>query len=113
MKFTRVHRVLSEPSKHWRKTNIPVFLISLSLQNKIDSILSSLNPLIIGVIVLVSLVIDYSRVHISSDEVFSKILEKPSIVPKKMIPHMKAFGFFDKMKQFYFYFLKKKFKMAA
>jgi hypothetical protein len=49
----------------------------------------------------------YSRVHISSDEVFSKILKKPSIVQKKMIPHMKAFGLFDKMKQFLF-FLKKK-----
>jgi hypothetical protein len=48
----------------------------------------------------------YSRVHISSDEVFSKILKKPSIVQKKMIPHMKAFGLFDKMKQ-------KNFKMAA
>ena len=31
----------------------------------------------------------YSRVHISSDEVFSKILKKPTIVQKKMIPHMK------------------------
>jgi hypothetical protein len=40
----------------------------------------------------------YSRVHISSDEVFSKILKKPSIVQKKMIPHMKAFGLFNKMK---------------
>jgi hypothetical protein len=38
-------------------------------------------------------------VHISSDEVFSKILKKPSIVQKKMIPHMKAFGLFNKMKQ--------------
>ena len=50
--------------------------------------------------------IAYSRVHISSDEVFSKILKKPSIVQKKMIPHMKAFGLFNKMKQ-------KKFKIAA
>ena len=32
----------------------------------------------------------HSRVHISSDEVFSKILKKPSIVQKKMIRHMKA-----------------------
>ena len=32
----------------------------------------------------------YSRVHISLDEVFSKILKKPSIVQKKMILHMKA-----------------------
>ena len=41
----------------------------------------------------------YSRVHISSNEVFSKILKKPSIVQKKMIPHMKVFGLFNKMKQ--------------
>ena len=41
----------------------------------------------------------YSRVHISSDEVFSKILKKPSIVQKKMMPHMKAFGLFNKIKQ--------------
>ena len=34
---------------------------------------------------------NYSRVHISSDEVFSKILKKPSIVQKKMMPHIKAF----------------------
>ena len=40
----------------------------------------------------------YSRVHISSDEVFSKILKKPSIVQKKMIPHMNDFGLFNKMK---------------
>ena len=53
----------------------------------------------------------YSRVHISSDEVFSKILKKPSIVQKKMIPHMKAFGLFDKVKQIFF--RKKKMKMAA
>jgi hypothetical protein len=47
----------------------------------------------------------YSRVHISSDEVFPKILKKPSIVQKKMIPHMKAFGLFNKMKQIFFFFL--------
>jgi hypothetical protein len=41
----------------------------------------------------------YSRVHITSDEVFSQILKKPSIVPKKMIPHMNAFSLFNKMKQ--------------
>ena len=50
----------------------------------------------------------YSGVHISSDEAFSKILKKPSIVQKKMIPHMKAFGPFNKMKQIFFFFLKKK-----
>ena len=49
----------------------------------------------------------YSRVHISSDEVFSKILKKLSIVQKTMIPHMKAFCLFNKMKQIFF-FLKKK-----
>ena len=48
----------------------------------------------------------YSRVHIISDEVFSKILKKPSIVQKKMMPHMKAFGLFNKMKQ------KKKFNQS-
>ena len=45
----------------------------------------------------------YSRVHISSDEVFSKILKKPPIVQKKMIPHMIAKVVFIE---------KKKFKMA-
>ena len=40
----------------------------------------------------------YSRVHFSSDEVFSKILKKPSIVQKKMIPHMKASGILNKIK---------------
>ena len=46
--------------------------------------------------------------HINSDEVFSKILKKPSIVQKNMIPHMKAFGLFDKMKKNFIFFLKKK-----
>ena len=32
----------------------------------------------------------YSSVHISSDEVFSKILKKPSIAQIRIIPHMKA-----------------------
>ena len=51
----------------------------------------------------------YSRVHISLDEVFSKILKKQLIVQKKMIPHMKAFGLFNKMKQmFFFVFFEKK-----
>ena len=40
----------------------------------------------------------YSCVHINSDEVFSKILKKPSIVQKKMIPCNKTFGLFDKVK---------------
>ena len=34
--------------------------------------------------------VTYSGVHISSDEVYCKILKKPFIVQKKMIPHMKA-----------------------
>ena len=38
-------------------------------------------------------VLRYSREHISSDEVFSKILKKPCIVQKKMIAHMKALVF--------------------
>ena len=46
--------------------------------------------------------IDYSRVHISSDEVFSKILKKPSIVQKKMIPHMNDKVVFIGNKQFFF-----------
>ena len=46
--------------------------------------------------------------HISSDEVFSKILKKPFIVKKKMIPNMKAFGLFEKMKQKDTSFLKEK-----
>ena len=33
------------------------------------------------------------RVHKSLDSFFSKILEKPSIVQKKMIPHMKGLRF--------------------
>jgi hypothetical protein len=55
----------------------------------------------------------YSRVHISLDEVFSKILKKPSIVQKKMIPHMKVVGLFNKMKQKKKKSWKRKFKMAA
>ena len=35
----------------------------------------------------------YSRVHKSLDSFFSKILEKPSIVQKKMIPHIKGLDF--------------------
>ena len=35
----------------------------------------------------------YSRVHKSSDSFFSKILEKPSIMQKKMIPHIKGLDF--------------------
>ena len=35
----------------------------------------------------------YSRVHKSSDSFFSKILEKPSIVQKKMIPHRNGLHF--------------------
>jgi hypothetical protein len=50
----------------------------------------------------------YSCVHNSSDEVFSKILKKPSIAQKKMIPQMKAFGLFNKMKQKKKKLLKKK-----
>ena len=47
----------------------------------------------------------YSRVHKSSDSFFSKILEKPSIVQKKMIPHIKGLDFSQRWS-------KKKFKMA-
>ena len=37
-----------------------------------------------------------------------KILKKPSIVQKKMIPHMKAFGLFKKKKQKKYNFFEKK-----
>ena len=37
--------------------------------------------------------ITYSCVHKSSDSFFFKILEKPSIVQKKMIPHIKGLDF--------------------
>ena len=47
----------------------------------------------------------YSRAHKSSDSFFSKILEKPSIMQKKMILHMKGLRFSLKWS-------KKKFKMA-
>ena len=43
--------------------------------------------------------------HISSDSLFSKILKKPSIVKKKMIPHIKGLDFSQ-------IWSKKKFKMA-
>ena len=46
----------------------------------------------------------YSRVYISSDEVFSKILTEPSIVQKSMIPHMKAkLIFIGKTQQIYLF----------
>ena len=44
--------------------------------------------------------LSYSRVHISLDEVFSKILKKPSIV---QIPHMKNKVDFHEMKLFFFF----------
>ena len=47
----------------------------------------------------------YSGVHKSPPPFFSKILEKPSIVQKKMIPHINGLGFS-------LIWSKKKFKMA-
>ena len=47
----------------------------------------------------------YSRVHKSSDSFFSKILEEPSIVQKKLIPHINGLHFSMRSS-------KKKFKMA-
>ena len=41
----------------------------------------------------------YSHVHISSDEVFSKILKKPSILQNSMIPPMNGLLVFIEMKQ--------------
>ena len=43
--------------------------------------------------ILLSLAMSYSRVHKSSDSFFSKILEKPSIVKQKMIPHRNGLHF--------------------
>ena len=40
-----------------------------------------------------------SRVHISLDSLFSKILKKPSIVQKKMMPHMNGQHVSFEMKQ--------------
>ena len=53
----------------------------------LTSILSAL------VLRLLNSVHTYSRVHKSSDSFFSKILEKPSIVQKKMILHIKGLDF--------------------
>ena len=47
----------------------------------------------------------YSRVHITSNSLFSKILKKPSMVQKKNDTSYKRAGFFTEMEQ-------KKFKMA-
>ena len=47
----------------------------------------------------------YSRVHISSDTAFLKILKKPSIVQEKMLPDMNLLGFFhteNQKKKFFF-----------
>ena len=55
----------------------------------------------------------YSRVHISSDSLFSKILKKSFMVHKKMIPHMNGLLFFIRWSKFFFFFWKNKFKMAA
>jgi hypothetical protein len=41
----------------------------------------------------------YSRVHISWNKAFFKILKKPSIVQNKKLPHMKAFSLFIDKKQ--------------
>ena len=41
----------------------------------------------------------YSRVHISSDKAFCKILKKPSMVLNFFLPHMKAFSLAIEKKQ--------------
>ena len=41
----------------------------------------------------------YSRLHIRSDEIFFKIMKKPSIVQKEMIPHMNGLLVFIEIKQ--------------
>ena len=50
----------------------------------------------------------YSRVHISWNELFFKILKKPSLMQKYEIPHMKAKLIFieKKLKQNFFFFWK-------
>ena len=47
----------------------------------------------------------YSRVHISSDTAFFKILKKPSIVQKSTLPHMNLLGVFhlEKTKKKFFW----------
>ena len=51
--------------------------------------------------------------HISLDKVISKILKKPSIGQKKMIPHMKAKAIFiGKTQKQHFFYEETKFKMA-
>ena len=51
----------------------------------------------VGLLVVVKM--KYSSVHISSDSLFSKILKKPSIVQKKMMPHMNGQHVSFEMKQ--------------
>ena len=54
----------------------------------------------------------YSHVHISSDEVFSKILKKPSIVQKKWYLIWKPLVFLIRWSKKKIFFEKKKIKMA-
>ena len=67
----------------WRENSLPIFWFP-----KLKEILTR-----------------YSRVHKSPPPFFSKILEKPSVVQKKMIPHIKGLDFSQRWS-------KKKFKMA-
>ena len=55
----------------------------------------------------------YSRVHISSDSLFSKILKKPFIVQKKMMPHINGLLFSLRWSKKNQNGWLKKFKMAA
>ena len=43
--------------------------------------------------------VTYRRVHIGSDETFSKILKKPSILQKQMLPHMNGLLVFIEIEQ--------------
>ena len=61
----------------WEAGGSPVLPKNLNLQNSVNGLV----------------VCKYSRVHKSSDSFLSKILEKPSIVQKKMIPHINGLGF--------------------
>ena len=96
--FLQYGWLIQNLGKHFIRTNMHTTATKLLLNSKKNSFRGN-----------------YSRKYgISSDEVFFNILKKPSIVQKKVMPHMKAFGLFDKMKQKKFQNGRlTKFKMAA
>ena len=64
-----------------------------SLIDILTHLASGMEPSYVPCTYVPLLFITYSRVHKSSDSFFSKILEKPSIVQKKMRPHIKGLDF--------------------